>query len=292
MKRILVTLAFAGLIASSAEAKHGYSNMSVNIDDEGEITSCNQLRVTFGDDRTEGFRSEEQVSIGTVRSLKVRAAKNGGIYVTGARGSSYSVTACKAAEYQDSLRDIRVDVSGNEVTASGGDDRNWMIYFLVSVPRGADIDLNASHGPISIRNVNGRVVAHATNGPISARQSSGTLDLDTQNGPISLQGGSGNVKLNAQNGPISVRFDGTTWDGNLEANTQNGPLSVRVPAGFRSGLVVESNGRGPVSCRSEACRDARRSFDDDDHRRIEFGSGPTVVRMSTVNGPISVKDSE
>lgn len=291
MKRILITLAFAGLITTTAEAKHGGGHMSIDVAGE-EITSCDQLRVTFGDDRTQGFRAEEQVAVGNVKSLKVQAAKNGGIYVSGARGSSYSVTACKAAELQDSLRDLRVDVRGNEITASGSDDRNWIVYFLVSVPRGADIDLSASNGPISIRNVNGKVVAHATNGPISARQSSGTLDLDTQNGPISLHGGSGNVKLNAQNGPISVRFDSTTWDGSLEANTQNGPLSVRMPAGFLSGLVVESNGRGPVSCRSEACRDARRSFDDDDHRRIELGSGPAVVRMSTVNGPISVKDSE
>jgi hypothetical protein len=289
MKRILVSLAFVGLIASNVEAKS--RNISINFDDEGDLTSCDQLKVSFGDDREEGFRAEEQVAVAGLKSLKIHAATNGGIYVTGARGSQYSVTACKAAEMQETLSDLRVNLSGNEVTASGGSG-NWVVYFLVTVPRGADLDLRANNGPIALRSVNGRVVAHATNGPISAKQSSGNLDLDTQNGPISLSGGSGNVKLNAQNGPISVRFDGNTWDGSLDANTQNGPLSIRVPRDFRSGLVVQSRGRGPISCRGEACRDARRTFDDDDERKIEMGSGPTVVRMSTVNGPISVKDSE
>lgn len=290
MKRILITLALAGLIAPAADA--GTRGVSIRVDDGGDLTRCDQLRVSFGDDRSEGYRAEEQVPVAGVKSLKVRAAKNGGIYVSGARGGQYSVTACKVAEFADSLRDIRVNVSGNEVTATGEGSGSWVVYFLVSMPRGGEADLHAYNGPISLRSVHGNVVARATNGPVSAKESSGTLDLETQNGPISLAGGSGNVKLNAKNGPISVRFDGATWDGNLEANTQNGPLSVKVPAGFRSGLVVESNGRGPVSCRSEACRDARRSWDDDENRRIEIGSGPTVVRMSTVNGPISIKDGE
>lgn len=289
MKRILISLALAGLITTSVEA-HGRNNMNVTVDTDDVVTSCDQLRVTFGEDRDTGYRAVEQVAIGAVKSLKIEAPRNGGIYVSGGRGAAYSVTACKAAQFEDSFRGLRVDVRGNEVTASGDDDSNWVVYFLVTVPRGADVNLRATNGPITIRDVNGTVVAHALNGPISARQSSGNLDLDTQNGPISLHGGSGSVKLNAQNGPISVRFDGTTWNGNLEAHTQNGPLSVRVPRDFRSGLVIQSDGRGPVSCRGEACRGARRTFDDDDQRRIEIGSGPTVVNMSTVNGPISVKD--
>lgn len=291
MRRFLLSLAVGVLLVPVAAAKN--HNMSISFDDDfADITSCDQMKIRFGDDHSRGFRAEEQVPVRGARSLKVRSAKNGGIYVSGGSGQM-SVTACKASEFEDSLRDIRITTSGNEVTADVG-DRNTVVYFLVSVPRGAELDLEANNGPISLRNVNGKVVAHATNGPISIKQSSGSFDLDTQNGPISLSGGSGTVKLNAQNGPISVRFDNNTWDGSLDARTQNGPLSLRLPRDFRSGLVVESNGHGPVSCRGEACREARRTWDDDDdrHRRIEIGSGPTVVRMSTVNGPISVKDVE
>ena len=63
-----------------------------------------------------------------------------------------------------------------------------------------------------------------------------------------------------------------------------------MPSSFRSAVVVESEGRGPVSCRAEACRQARRTWDDEDNRRIEFGSGPAVVHLSTVNGPVSVRE--
>ena len=34
--------------------------------------------------------------------------------------------------------------------------------------------------------------------------------------------------------------------------------------------------------------DARRTWDDD-HKRIELGEGPALVRLSTENGPVSVK---
>src|SRR5207244_4069771 len=83
---------------------------------------------------------------------------------------------------------------------------------------------------------------------------------------------SGTVKLDAQNGPISVKLNGQSWpSGTLEAHAHNGPLSLKLPAGYRSGVVVESDGHGPVSCHAEACRNARRSYDDDDNmpRRIE-----------------------
>jgi len=43
-------------------------------------------------------------------------------------------------------------------------------------------------------------------------------------------------------------------------------------------------------CRSKAkeCRTARKSWDEDS-RWVEFGSGPPAVRLSTVNGPVSIK---
>jgi len=145
---------------------------------------------------------------------------------------------------------------------------------------------------MAMRSENGTAAANAVNVPISVNEPSGTYNIETQNGPISLDGGSGTIKLNAENGPVSVRLRGSIWDGNIDARTQNGPVTLRIPSNFRSGVVVESEGHGPVSCRAEACRQARRTWDDEDSRKIELGSGPTAVRMSTVNGPVSVRQSE
>lgn len=286
MRRLLITALF---VPATLFAGHSRTSLSVNTDD-GDITDCSQLRVTIDDEPA--ARAEEVVPIGNVRSLTVRAPQNGGINVIGTDSGQYQVTACKAAAVGTALNDIRVRINGNELTADGPSDGSWVLYFLVRAPRGADLDLSAHNGPISLRNTTGTVTAHAVNGPISARELAGTTTLDTTNGPISIDGGSGTAKLNATNGPITVKLRGDSWNGSLDAHTQNGPMSLRIPASFRSGVIVESDGHGPVSCRAEACRQARRTWDDEDNRRIELGSGPTVVHLSTVNGPVSVREQE
>jgi DUF4097 and DUF4098 domain-containing protein YvlB len=118
---------------------------------------------------------------------------------------------------------------------------------------------------------------------------SGEANISAENGPISFSGTSGKLRLHTQNGPISVSL-GANWDGSeLVADAVNGPLTLRVPSGFKSSFLVESNGHGPVSCHASICADARKTWDDD-HRRIEYGSGSPVIRLSTENGPISVAD--
>lgn len=289
MRRLFVLAALAGLIVPVAQAHT--RNVSIRVEDDGQVTSCDQVVVRF--DEGAGYRAEEELPVAKLNSLRLHAAHNGGVYVTGS-GNTYAVRACKAAASEGLLRDLRVNVSGDEVTAEGPGSGNWLVYFLVSVPRNATLELDSQNGPISLRDVTGTVTARATNGPISVKNSSGTLDLETQNGPISLSGGSGTVKMNAQNGPITVKLDRPTWDGSLDARTQNGPLSLKVPRDFRSGLLVESDGHGPMTCHLDMCRDARRPFNDDEDapRRIEVGSGPTVVHMTTVNGPVSVRDND
>src|SRR5205814_4040847 len=117
----------------------------------------------------------EDLPVGGVRSLKVRSDRNGGIYVSGG-ASAFAVKACKASALGDA-RDIRVHLSGNEITADRDDDNYAVVYYLVSVPRGAALDLSANNGPIAIRSVDGNVTAHAHNGPIAVNDSAGTLDI-------------------------------------------------------------------------------------------------------------------
>ena len=116
------------------------------------------------------------------------------------------------------------------------------------------------------------------------------VDAETSNGPISISGGSGTLKARAANGPLTVNLDGGSWNGTLDASTKNGPLSVKLPKGYASGVVVESNGRGPIACKADGCDRGWRSSDDGEPRRLELGTGPVNVRLSTVNGPVTVKD--
>jgi hypothetical protein len=299
----LIALALPLAAISDYHGHSEYSNhgLSVSIDDWEDVRDCSALHVTYNDRSVPVV--EENVPVSGMRSLKVRSDRNGSIRVVGTTASTFGVKACKASALGNA-NDIRVNVSGNEVSADRVDnDSRSIVYFLVSAPRNATLDLDATNGPISIDGVDGSVTAHALNGPISLKESSGTLDIHTQNGPISFAGNSGNVKLRATNGPISVKLAGSSWTtGNLDASTENGPLSLKVPAGYGSGVHVETDGNSPVSCRGAACRSARKAYDesgegDEDYgprwpRRIDLGSGARMVTLTTHNGPVSVKEGD
>ncbi|HEY3056963.1 MAG TPA: hypothetical protein VGK31_13640 [Thermoanaerobaculia bacterium] len=295
MRRPLLFL--AAMLVSTAALAHGShhrGNVSISFDDWDEsAVDCSALRIRFDDQRAAVV--SEDVPVAGLRSLTVRSEEHGGIRVVGWNGANYSVKACKAAALGD-VSALRVSLNGNEVTATGPEGDRWIVYFIVRTPRNATLDLRSSNGPIGVQEFNGTLTARAQNGPLSVKDSSGTIDATTVNGPISLSGGSGNVKLTATNGPLSVKLEGTAWEGgNLDASTQNGPVSLKLPKGYRSSVVVESTGHGPVSCRAEDCYSARMraaDLDDDRPRRIELGTGAAAVHLSTVNGPVSVKDRD
>jgi hypothetical protein len=292
-RSLLLFLAFL-LVTATALAHGSHSSRrsrSVSIDDDDRIADCSAMRVEFDGNRVPVVT--EEVAVGNLRSLRVRSDRNGGVRVFGSTASRFSVKACKAVSLNGDAAQIRVALNGDEVSVDGPDNDDWVVYFIVETPRNATLDVSSTNGPIGIVDFNGTLTARAKNGPLSVKDSSGTIDASTVNGPISIDGGSGKVKLTATNGPLSVKLDGSSWDGDLDASTQNGPLSLRLPRGYRSGVVVESLGHGPVSCRAERCTETRVRDDDDDRlRRIELGSGPTTVRLSTVNGPVSVKDRD
>ena len=292
MRRLI---AAAALLLAPALFAHDHSqNISISTDDYEDVTSCSQIRVTF--DHQTALRAEEELPVGSLRSLKIVSDQRGGVRVAGWDQPRYAVTVCKAAASADALRALNARLSGNEVTASGPDgDQQWVVYFLVRTPRNATLDVTAHNGPIGLHGVNGTLTVHATNGPVSLKDSSGTIDATTVNGPIALAGGSGNVKIAATNGPLSVKLTGTRWDGTLDATTQNGPVSLKLPRNFASGVDLTVKGHGPISCKAEACRDIKRSWHDDDNdrpRQLSFGTGARNVTLSTNNGPVVVKESD
>jgi len=282
MRRLGLVLATA-LLATSA---FGHDTTYIS---DGE--QCSGRNVMFND--RPAYVQKETIDARGLRSLKV-SVTNAPVSVVGG-ASAYEITVCKAAEREQDLAAIQVRLNGNELEATGPDDHRWQASYFVRVPRGADLDLSAKNGPLSVRDVVGTVVARSHNGPLSLKNVDGTVDAETRNGPISVTGGSGTMKVTASNGPLSVKLDGPSWNGTLDASTRNGPLSVRVPRNYASGVVVEAHGRGPISCNAEACNRRVVNIDedyDDEPRRIELGSGPVNVRLSTVNGPVTVKDFE
>jgi hypothetical protein len=288
MRRLLIVLALV-IIPAAESAAH--ESFSINGDD------CTARNFHWND--SPAFVAKQTIDGRGLRAIKANVTQ-APVSVIGDSTSGYSIDVCKAAARAEDLDAIRVTLNGDELSATGPDNRSWTVTYKIHVPRNANVQIEARNGPLSFRNVDGTIVARSHNGPLSLRNVSGNVDATTKNGPISVHGGSGTLKVQASNGPLSIQLDGNSWLGSLDASTKNGPLSVKIPRGYNSGVVVESSGRGPFSCRAEGCAQwrARNADDDDDAwhserpRRIELGNGHANVHLSTVNGPVTIKDEE
>jgi hypothetical protein len=255
--------------------------------------SCSDLHMNF-EGRRAVFQSEERtISKAEAPTLRIQAEYNGGLQIVGWDKDTYGVTLCKAA---DSIGDADAILSQIHLTFQNGElgvsgpssHRRWTAHLLVSAPRAASLDVQVNNGPMSLLSVDGDVKVRAQNGPVTVKSCTGSLDLNAKNGPVSLDGNSGKLRVEAQNGPVTLSLKGTNWDGSgIEAHANNGPLTLRIPSGYQSGVLVESDGHSPFNCHASVCSEGRKTWDDN-RKSIEFGSGPTMIRLSTMNGPISI----
>jgi hypothetical protein len=260
-------------------------------------SDCSDLRVRF-DDRDAVMESEERtVTKAEAPTLSIHPHKNGGVQVEGWDKDSYSVRACKFASNEDGgaqriLAQMTLSIRNGEVSTNGpSEDGEWTIYLLIRAPKASVLDLETTNGPLSLYSVDGKLTARATNGPITLHDFSGDAEVRAANGPITITGSSGNVRIHTENGPISINLKGTSWSGTgLTADAQNGPLTLSVPSDYKSSFSVESREYSPMNCKASICDNARKTWDDN-HRRIEFGSSPAMIRLSTVNGPVSIQSS-
>ena len=293
-------ISFSALLAlgfTTARANRHHHSVSISGGHKQPATDCSDLRIRF-DDRDAVVRSEERtLTKSEAAVLQVNPHRNGGVQVVGWDKDAYSVTACKAAagssdEAERTLAQIKMSIENGKVSTSGpGDENEWTVYLLIRTPKSASIDMDTMNGPISLYDVDGKLTARAQNGPISLKNFSGDAEITAVNGPISVEGSKGSVHIRTENGPISVALEGKTWSGaGLSADAKNGPVTLMVPSGYESSFVVESTNYAPVSCKASICDSARKTWDDE-HRRIEFGNSPAMIRLSTVNGPVSVRDS-
>ncbi|PYU87227.1 MAG: hypothetical protein DMG51_02945 [Acidobacteria bacterium] len=282
---------------TTARANRHHHSVNISGGHRQPATDCSDLRIRF-DDRDAMVRSEEHtLTKYEAAVLEVHPHRNGGVQVAGWDKETYAVTACKAAsgsgeEAAEILSQIKMSIENGKVSTSGpGDDEKWTVYLLIRAPKSASIDMDTMNGPISLYDVDGKLTARAKNGPISLKHFSGDAEITAVNGPISLDGGRGSVRIHTENGPISVELQGKTWSGEgLSADAKNGPVTLMVPSGYQSSFVVESTNYAPVSCKASICDNARKTWDDE-HRRIEYGNAPAMIRLSTVNGPVTVRDS-
>ena len=289
------TVLAAALALSLPAAGQHHSSMDVDVED-GARAGCSGIHMRFGDLAT--TRGEETVTLSRTeaKGLVLEGARHGGVTVRGADTGTFTVTACKAAGGDDEaaagavLAKIALRSSGGRVTIEGPAGERWSAFLVVTAPRDADFSVEGSNGPVSLSNLSGTLDVRTANGPVSLTGLTGAVTVDAANGPVSLKSSSGDVKIHAVNGPLTIALAGARWEGKgLEADAKNGPLTLRLPDDFASGVRVETSSHAPLSCRAAACGSAHRQ-DEGRTRLLEFG-GDASIRLSSVNGPVSIVGS-
>lgn len=302
MRTRLTPLAFSLLLALAGPAlahRDGVS-FTTNIDDDKPLLGCADIEMKFWKDRNgdlvTGRRDQTvSLSLSAANAFRMKAAEHGGIRVQPASGSSASAVICMAAgaksqEAADAILD-KIDVvnSGGELTVNGPEGEDWAAYIIVSVPKDVALDLEAENGGLGLVGVSGRFTLRTINGPISISDVSGKVDAQASNGPIQFRGHEGDVRLAAENGPVGVKLDAATFSGKgLEASTQNGPVHLTAPADLRTGVQVDGSGHSPFQVNGSTFVQGGQG-EWGRGRTARFGSGPVLVRLSTVNGPVNIK---
>jgi DUF4097 and DUF4098 domain-containing protein YvlB len=189
------------------------------------------------------------------------------------------------------LDQIKLSVRDGRVTVEGPTPQDWIAYLIIRAPNGVVLDLNSKNGPIGVSDFSGAIQAHSVNGPATFRNVTGQVQANTQNGPIDVSGSSGDFRLNATNGPLTIELEGSAWSGGeIEGHTQNGPLTLKLPEAYQSAIRVDVSKHSPVECRAVQCQQAARTWDRPNV--IQFGGANPVIRLSTINGPVTISSRD
>jgi DUF4097 and DUF4098 domain-containing protein YvlB len=288
----LALVAVLAILSLTLEGQNRRGSMSVG--GNRIVSGCSDLNVNF--DRRPAITEETHMTLSPAQVSVLRAqTSNSGIYVTGWDQKDYSVTTCKAVpddggNVSATLREINTTFNDGRISVEGPNNRSsqWSATLIISVPRISSLDLKTANGPIQLRDLAGNIQLNAANGPITLDNVGGSVQATTANGPISVTNSSGDHRLTATNGPIHVNLSGSQWDGpGLEASTHNGPLSISIPDNYGSSIRIQASDRSQVDCQSSVCSRAVRSVTSPSI--ISIGSGEPTVRLSTVNGPLSIQ---
>jgi hypothetical protein len=252
----------------------------VSSQDHSLVTSddCEHFQTHTMTSFPQQVESQEQrrVQLEGVDVLRVRASSEGGVTVKGWDRPIARLTICKYAvaltqlDAQKTLRDVAVFSSNGEITTNGPDtdtSRAWWVHMILRVPKSAALDVASSNGGIAIRNMNGRVIAHATNGGIS------------------IASCNGDSKLSTENGGISVEHVG----GRIEALTLNGPISYRLELGELPTIEARTADEGDIFCRVKGCDEARSSHSGNE-KVLRIGGAIPRIRLSTGKAPILIEN--
>jgi DUF4097 and DUF4098 domain-containing protein YvlB len=208
--------------------------------------------------------------------LSVDGRMNGGVSFHGWDRNEVKVVAMIQANASDDnqaealAKEITVSTEGGRIRADGpssGSRRGWSVSYEIYVPRHSNLE------------------AITQNGGVSAESIEGDLDFQATNGGIRVEDVAGDVRGETTNGGVSASLSGSSWRGRgLDLRTTNGGVSITIPRAYNARLETGTTNGGmnidfPITVQGMI----------DKHIRTQLGSGGPVVRVTTTNGGVRVR---
>ena len=218
-------------------------------------------------------QEQREITLEGIEQIRVTAAQEGGVSIRGWNKPHARLIICRYAVATTKthasrvLGAINVSHTNGEITARGPQidtTQAWWVNMILYVPRRATLDVKASNGGVAIRNLTGRVTAHATTGGISVAHSSGRYKISTESGGITLDRITGLVDASSRDGSIALKIAGSD-----------------VPA-----IEAKTDDAGRILCTLKGCENelgwtANRT-------QLKIGDGVPEIRLATTGASIFI----
>ena len=183
--------------------------------------------------------------------------------------------------------DISVQVKS---TRAGGFHINFGTFnarLIVSVPAKARIDASTGDGRVTVRDVEGDLVAHTGDGSIHLEHVNGAVDASSGDGNIMVDGQIRQLRARSGDGRVRVQASGSAPTGDWSLATGDGSVILELPAGFGAELDART-GDGRVDVRDV---DFDRESGEQNRKSAKgrIGSGGPRVTIRSGDGSIVVR---
>ena len=268
----LYSIVFAGLLFSS-----GHEQPAARTQEDPNVgTTVESVQA----DETEKFEQTYPLSPnGRVRASNI----NGSIIVEAWDRSEVKLEATKVADSKETLAEVEIKIEsrpdsfsvesdyGNWKQKNGGGwdgRRKLQVHYHLWVPRGATLnEIETVNGSVTVSNFVNFTKISAVNGSVKATNLRGTANLSTVNGEVAadfdgLEAGS-KISLSTVNGRVNLSIPSDS-NATLKADSLNGNISNEFGLPVRKGQYVGRDLYGRI------------------------GNGDVQIKLSSVNGPLSV----
>lgn len=234
-----------------------------------------------------------------IADIEIRVENSRVDFVPGTESSTRVVLTGNSNDFS-----LRTDVTGSRLLIEVADRSRFFLFgfnrsvtLQVYVPENgvASITVDSDNGRIGMKDISSaELVLETDNGQIDLEAvDSDTVTIETDNGSINLANMDADMNVRASNGRIIF----TDVTGELQAKANNGRIelitgTLDFPVDFETdnGRIEIRTDNEPDNARIEADVD-NGSIDiyGQSSRRVSFGDGEVLIRLSSNNGSIEVE---